>query len=38
MIRIIDAENSEENYARADFGHETEFIDVKATSTFKIKK
>ena len=38
MIRIIDAENSEENCTKAKFGHKTEYVDVKARSAFKTKK
>ena len=38
MIRIIDVENAEENYAKVKFGHKTEFIDTKARSTFKLNK
>ena len=38
MIRTIDAENSEENYVKVKFGLESEFIDVKARSTFKLNK
>ena len=38
MIRIIDAENSEENHAKSKFGCKTESIYVKARSSFKINK
>ena len=38
MTRMTDAENSEENCAKAKFGHKIEFIDVKARSAFKINK
>ena len=38
MTRMIDGENSEENCAKATFGHKSEFIDAKVTSTSKTKK
>ena len=38
MIRIIDAENLEENYAKTKFGYKAELINVKERSSFKINK
>ena len=38
MIRAIDAENSEENYAKVKFGHKTELIDEKSRRKFKLNK
>ena len=35
---MINVENSEENCAKAKFGHKTESVDVKARSVFKINK